>query len=253
MRAILKEQEVGLDPHFKYRGKNQTRVETFSDAAFALAITLLVLSSTVPTSFNELIISTRQIIPFGACVTLIVVIWYQHYLFFLQYGLQDIKTVAINTILIFLILVYVYPLKFLTTFLFESVSAILSGNIQYLSAAYPDISSSNIGFLMVFYGLGAAGIFLVLAWMYHYAYKQRDMLQLTKYEAYVTIVSRRSNILMAVIPLISSLIAYLEPFGSGATYAVSGFIYFLYTPLMFGHARIVRKHIESNFPDISSS
>lgn len=54
MRQLLKNTEVGLDPYFNYRGKNQTRVETFSDAAFALGITLLVLSSTVPETFRPL-------------------------------------------------------------------------------------------------------------------------------------------------------------------------------------------------------
>ncbi|MFY0598296.1 MAG: hypothetical protein JXR03_01410 [Cyclobacteriaceae bacterium] len=42
MRKILKDQEVDLDPHFRYIGKNQTRVEALSDAAFALVITLSV-------------------------------------------------------------------------------------------------------------------------------------------------------------------------------------------------------------------
>lgn len=36
---------IGLNKKFNYRGENQSRVETLSDAVFALAITLLVLSS----------------------------------------------------------------------------------------------------------------------------------------------------------------------------------------------------------------
>jgi uncharacterized membrane protein len=249
MRQLLKGQEVGLDPHFRYRGKNQTRVETFSDAAFALAITLLVLSSSVPTSFTELIASTRQIIPFGVCVTLLVVIWYQHYLFFLQYGLQDIKTVSINTILIFLILVYVYPLKFLSRFLFESMLALFTGDFSSFKLFFPDINNDNIGFLMIFYGIGAAMIFLVLAWMYHYALKQKKALDLNDYEIFSTKASRRTNLLMASVPLVSSLVAAINPFHEGVTFAISGFVYFLYTPLMLLHARSVKKRMNKLFPE----
>lgn len=247
MRKMLAEQEVGLDPHFRYRGKNQTRVETFSDAAFALAITLLVLSSTVPTTFSELIASTKMIIPFGLCVILIMVIWYQHYLFFLQYGLQDIRTVSINTLLIFQILVYVYPLKFLTRYLFEAVVLIFQGRINDILIMYPDASSNSIGFLMVFYGLGGASIFLTLAWLYHYAYSKREDLELNEYEIYTTIVSRRSNLLMASIPLLSSILALIDPFQNGLSYALSGFTYFFYTPLMMLHARHVKKTIKIRF------
>ncbi len=118
MRAI-KNQLVGLDPKFNYRRLNQTRIETFSDAVFAFTVTLVALSSSVPETFDELKESFRDIIPFFLCAVLIVVIWYQHYLFFLRYGLQDLKTVVINTFLLFVLLIYVFPLKFLMTFLFE--------------------------------------------------------------------------------------------------------------------------------------
>lgn len=112
MRNLLKNQDVGLDPHFRYRGKDQTRVETLSDAAFALAIALTVLSTSVPKTFDELWVSMSDVIPFGLCVTLVMVIWYQHYLFFFRYGLQNKGIITINSILIFLILVYVYPAQF---------------------------------------------------------------------------------------------------------------------------------------------
>lgn len=233
MRQALKDQEVGLDPHFRYRGKNQTRVEAFTDAAFALGITLIVLSSSVPHTFQELWLSIRDIIPFGLCVILVMIIWYQHYLYFIKYGLQDQTVIALNTILIFLILVYVYPLKFLTRFLFELCMALFSQNFSYLNTIFGNNSdSSDMKYLMVLYGAGAAFIFFVLAMMYRYALKRKEELDLSKYEIFVTITSLKQNLLMSSVPVLSVLLALID-FGSNVVnHSIAGFIYFLYPPVM---------------------
>ena len=41
--------------------------------------------------------------------------WGRHYYFFRYYGLEDITTIVLNTLLLFLVLFYVYPLKFLVS------------------------------------------------------------------------------------------------------------------------------------------
>ncbi len=84
---------VGMNPHFSYRGEEQTRIETFSDAVFALAVTLLILSSTVPETFTEFYASLIDVVPFGICMVLLTLIWYQHYIFFIRYGLKDVRIV----------------------------------------------------------------------------------------------------------------------------------------------------------------
>ncbi|MEP0365403.1 MAG: TMEM175 family protein [Cyclobacteriaceae bacterium] len=241
MRQVLKDQEVGLDPHFHYRGKSQTRIETFSDAAFALAITLLVLSSTVPESLSDLIGSMRNVVPFGICVTLISVIWYQHYVFFLRYGLQSVQTVVINSLLLFLVLVYVYPLKFLTRFLFEVCYAMISGDWDKFWSSYGhDLSADNMALLMIIYGMGASLIFLTLAWLYRFALKKKEDLGLDEYEIYQTRSSMRMNLLQASIPLLSTILAAF--FGAtklGLT--ISGFCYYLYPVILPLYGRISEK------------
>ncbi|MEQ8243792.1 TMEM175 family protein [Fulvivirga sp.] len=89
VRQKLKASPLGINPEFKNRGEEQTRIETFSDAVFALAVTLLVLSSTVPTTYDQLLESFVNIIPFGICITLLMMIWFQHYIFFIRYGFKD--------------------------------------------------------------------------------------------------------------------------------------------------------------------
>src|SRR5215813_5661399 len=105
-------QLVPPEPHFRWRGGEITRVEGFSDAVFAFAITLLVVSLEVPRTFHELAQTLRGFVVFGVCFTLLIVVWHEHYVFFRRYGLQDSATIWLNAALLFVMLFYVYPLKF---------------------------------------------------------------------------------------------------------------------------------------------
>lgn len=253
MRQVLKDQQVGLDPKFRYRGMSQTRIETFSDTAFALAITLLVLSSSVPETFAELKASMRNIIPFMLCIVLITVIWYQHYIFFLRYGLQNAVTVILNVALLCLILVYVYPLKYLMRFLTEFYAALFSQNFQSLQSQFGDLLDSsgegNMQYLMVVYGLGVVLIFGTIALMYFHAYKLRRHLDLNDYEQFSTKASLIMNLLQSGVAMLSVLIAATGIFGSLHSATVSGFTYFLYPIVLPLAARRLKKRERMLFPE----
>src|SRR4051812_7991550 len=104
---------------FHYRGHEVKRIETFSDAVFAFAVTLLIVSLEVPKTFEELMITMRGFFAFAISFTLLVLIWYEQHTFFRRYGLEDVRTVVLNSVLMFVVLFYVYPLKFLFTLLFS--------------------------------------------------------------------------------------------------------------------------------------
>ena len=80
---------------------------------FAFAVTLLVVSLEVPRTFHELAETMKGFVVFAVCFALLIVIWREHYVFFRRYGLQDAGTVWLNAALLFVVLFYVYPLKFL--------------------------------------------------------------------------------------------------------------------------------------------
>ena len=98
---------------FQLRGLDNTRIEALSDGVFALSIALLLITSDVPETFSELKLFLHNFFPFAGTISILMIVWYQHYIFFVRYGLKDAAIVGLNTVLLFLILFFVYPLKFL--------------------------------------------------------------------------------------------------------------------------------------------
>lgn len=182
---------------FRLRGEEITRLEGFSDAVFGFAVTLLVVSLEVPTDFTGLLDNLRNLLPFAICFGLLCYLWYRHYLYFRRYGLQDGMTVALNALLLFVILAYVYPLKFLFRSWLGSGSAIASLHEETQ--------------LYIIYGLGWFAVYAVFALLYLHAWRLRKRLDLNAEERYETLASLYDNLAMASIGLLSGLLAFATP------------------------------------------
>ncbi|PYP88667.1 MAG: hypothetical protein DMF61_05650 [Blastocatellia bacterium AA13] len=106
----------------RWRCHEISRVEGLSDAVFALAVTLLVVSLEVPRTFNELSEAMHGFIAFAISFFLLFMVWFYQYRFFRRYSLHDHFTVWLNGLLLFVVLCYVYPLKFLFSTLVKLVT-----------------------------------------------------------------------------------------------------------------------------------
>ncbi len=235
IRESLGKQLIKPVAHFRYRGKEPGRLENLSDGVFALAITLLLISTTAPTTFNEIKQFVWELIPFTICIVLIVLIWWEHVAFFYRYGIRDAKIVFLNTTFLIILLFYVYPLKFLWRMLtLYPLSLILDQPdlAENLSPMFR--SASDTALLMIIYGVGFASVFLVLALMYRHALQKSEQLELNRLEEFDTRISIRTNLLMASIPTLSLLLAIILKDTRHVGF-VSGFSYMLYMPVMFTH------------------
>jgi uncharacterized membrane protein len=210
----------GGEEDFRWRGDDVSRIEGFSDAVFAFAVTLLVVSLEVPKAFDELLATMRGFFAFAICFALLLSVWYDHYKYFRRYGLKDTPTRWLNSTLLFLMLLYVYPLKFLFTMLIDEWLGF--GNSKM-------IESSQIPLLMVIYGAGFVAIQLVFLLMYLRAYSLRAVLELDGRELSVTREEIQGALLTILVGLISIAIAIL---GGPAMVTWSGLAYLLLFPFM---------------------
>jgi len=103
------------------RRAETSRLEGFSDAVFAFALTHLVVSLQVPNSYDELGRTLRSFVAFAASCAALIWIWYLHRQFFRRFGPGDGPMIVLNSTLLFVVLLYVYPLKFLSTLVLGSL------------------------------------------------------------------------------------------------------------------------------------
>jgi GGDEF domain-containing protein len=76
-----------------------TRLEVFSDAAFAFAVTTLVVTSgEIPGTYEELILALKKVPSFILSFAQIMVFWITHRLWSQRYGLEDFWTTFLSMI-----------------------------------------------------------------------------------------------------------------------------------------------------------
>src|ERR1700730_16094261 len=124
MRAEISTITIDVMAHripFRYRSHDVSRLEAFSDVIFGFALSLIVISLEVPKTYDALMETMRGIVPFAFCFVIFIGLWFAHHEFFKRYALQDKITIFLNTVLLFVILFYVYPLKFMFVLMAEGI------------------------------------------------------------------------------------------------------------------------------------
>ncbi|MDQ3659140.1 MAG: TMEM175 family protein, partial [Actinomycetota bacterium] len=236
VRKGLTRRRVGGEEGFRWRGVEVWRVEGFSDSVFAFAVTLLVVSLEVPRTFDELLAVMRGFFAFAICFALLLSVWHDHYKYFRRYGLRDTPTMWLNSILLFLVLLYVYPLKFLFTLLTDQFLGFGDKTRLPGGGTVEMIEPSQVPLLMMIYGAGFVAVQLVFVLFYWRAYSLRDALALDARELSVTREETQGFLLNVLVGLVSVGIASL---GGERMVSWAGYAYLLILPLQAINSRIM--------------
>ncbi|HZZ76685.1 MAG TPA: hypothetical protein VFE04_12180, partial [Puia sp.] len=131
-------------------------------------------------------------------------------------------TVALNGTLLFIVLFYVYPLKFLFTLIF-------SDQIYGANKSPFTIKQSQLPLLMMIYAMGFIAIYTLFYLMYSHASRKAGKLGLTPIEKFDCHSSMYKMVIM-VFAGIGSFVAAL--FLNNENAGLAGYLYFLIGPAL---------------------
>src|SRR2546425_6538799 len=97
---------------FRLRGMEMTRLETFIDAAFAFAISMLVIAAQqIPDNIQALLAAFKNVPTFVCSIAVLGIFWRGHLLCRRRYGLEDRGSILLLWVVGFSVRHFNYPLK----------------------------------------------------------------------------------------------------------------------------------------------
>lgn len=232
LRRALFDRPRRDDPEdaFRWRGEGVSRLENLSDIVFAFAISFLIAATGVPETFDDLLGVMADFVAIGATLAVLLLVWHTHYIFFRRYGLEDGRTVVLNGVLLYVILLYVFPLQFLTSFQLDlALGRYASGEEVRRVLTFEQVPAMQ----MVYSG-GFAAVFGVFALLYRHALSRADDLDLSPLERVLTrervaLGLMYTGVALAAVPIAYALPPVLSP--------LAGMVYFAIWPLVIAIRR----------------
>ncbi len=215
---------------FRIRGAQPTRLDAFVDAAFAFAVTLLVVSiGHIPESAEELGHAMRGVPAFAASFLLLARLWMSHRTWSRRYGIEDRTSLRLSLALVFVVLVYVYPLRMVAQLLLYLVS---NGHLIEQAPAVRTLDGLRIVYAT--FGIGFGVIGAIFGLLYRHALALADAIGLSAGERIRTRRSIERYLIFVCVALLSLALAFLLPVewaGSSWYTAAPGLVYLLIVPL----------------------
>ena len=221
---------------FRLRGVAMTRLETFIDAAFAFAITMLVIATQqIPDDIETLLAAFRNVPAFVASIIVLGIFWRDHWLWSRRYGLEDGVSIFISWAMIVTMLIYIYPLKAIFSAMWFLVSG---GRVGHVLGGH---SESQVRALFAVFALGFTAIALEIMLLNLRAWQLREPLQLNARERAMTFHEVTGWSIPVVVGIVSLVLSVLLP----RDYIQwSGWIYFSMVILVPLHSAYFRRKPE---------
>jgi uncharacterized membrane protein len=203
---------------FRLRGIAMTRLETFIDAAFAFAITMLVIAAQqIPDDIETLLAAFKNVPAFVASIVVLGIFWRGHWLWSRRYGLEDGVSIFISWAMIVTMLIYIYPLKAI----FSAMWFLLSGGrVGHVLGAQ---SESQVRTLFALFAVGFTAIALEMVLLNLRAWQLREPLHLNARERVLTFGEVTGWSIPVTVGLVSLVLALYLP---RAQIEWSGWVYF---------------------------
>lgn len=232
---MLREKLIGhhtYKPHeFRWRSREISRLEGLSDAVFGFAITLLIVALEVPKTSDELFETMRGFVSFAITFAILYLFWYRQFVFFRRYGLEDGVTVVLNGALLFVVLFFVFPLKFLIGALVDwflwgrRTVRLPNGTLERI------IRPENFPAMLAIYSLGFSAVFALFSLLYLHAYRKRHDLELNELEDLDTLQAIQTFRNATGLTLLVTAYAFFpllvqgKPYENQAVLAVTGILF----------------------------
>lgn len=219
---------------FILRGSNPNRLETFVDAAFAFAVTLLVISiDNIPGSYDEFVAALLQTPAFVGCFFQLMMFWLGHRAWSRRYGMDGNTELWVSLVLVAGILVIVYPLRLM-------IGAALAFVSDGFLPAQINFSFDQLRTVFILYSSGFGLLSLTIALLFWLALRAKDALLLGPAE----IVATRSNVQAWLILSGTGIVSIaIAVFAEGMAMVWAGWIYVTLAVIMPLHGSVARRRL----------
>jgi uncharacterized membrane protein len=203
---------------FRLRGMQMTRLETFMDAAFAFAISMLVIAANqVPDDIGTLLGAFKNVPAFVASIVVLGIFWRGHWTWSRRYGLEDGMSILISWAMLVTILIYIYPLKAV----FGSMWWLLSDG--QFGHALGLKTNAQARALFAIFAVGFTAVAMEILMLNLRAWQLREPLRLNEREKLLTRDNMAGWSIPVCVGIVSLVLALLLPIDH---LAWSGWVYF---------------------------